>query len=160
VIAKGKTSRCLSRFRSVSHSSIIPAYSNKGWTTSTTWLQLINDIILPHLNNQPGVIVCDVYGVHKTATVTSWCEERNIEVLYVPPGLTSTRQPLDVKVFGPLKSVITKMWGDARINDPLAIPQIEQVIPMFRHAYQVECMRHVWMMYGMTRHACMSCFMW
>ena len=156
MIAKGKTARCLSRFRSSGHSSIIPAYSNKGWTTQATWIYFLDHVIAPYLNNQPGVLVCDVYQPHITPRVEMWYAEHNIEIIYIPAGLTPTRQPLDVKVNGPLKQIITKMWGDARLNDPLSKPKLEHIIPMFRQAYKVRCVCYVMSCRVVYFHA-MSC---
>jgi hypothetical protein len=42
----------------------------------------------------------------------------NIKLYFVPAGGTSTLQPLDIKVFGALKSTARKVWGQRYANDP------------------------------------------
>ena len=45
-----------------------------------------------------------MYAAHRSQVIKDKAKELNIELLYVPAGGTSIYQPLDVRIFGELKS--------------------------------------------------------
>ena len=50
-----------------------------------------------------GALIWDVYAAHFTPKVRARLDELKIKTIYVPASKTSTRQPLDTHIFGPLK---------------------------------------------------------
>ena len=45
-------------------------------------------------------------------------KKRNIELIFVPKGLTSKYQPLDVLINGILKQKAKKLWREEIVKDP------------------------------------------
>ena len=49
-------------------------------------------------------LLLDLYAAHKMDEVKAYAESKNIELHFIPPGLTDEFQPLDGRVFGCLKA--------------------------------------------------------
>ena len=56
-----------------------------------------------NIKNNKSVLLMDQYSSHITDKVINDAREKNIIIKYVPVGLTSKYQPLDVKINGILK---------------------------------------------------------
>ena len=54
----------------------------------------------------------DQYGSHMTEKVKDYAKINNINIIYVPVGLTSKYQPLDVGINGILKNKATKAYSN------------------------------------------------
>jgi hypothetical protein len=54
----------------------------------------------------------------KTKFIKNEAIKRNIKLIYVPKGLTSTFQPLDILINGILKQKAKKLWRQEIIKDP------------------------------------------
>lgn len=78
-------------------------HSESGWSTEETFVQYIQHIG-EYFNNQEVHLLLDVYTAHRTDTVKETAHSYNIHLHFIPPGCTDLVQPLDVKVFGALKS--------------------------------------------------------
>ena len=50
------------------------------------------------------LLIWDVYAAHRSQVIKDKANELNIELLYIPAGATSLYQPLDIRIFGELKS--------------------------------------------------------
>ena len=53
-----------------------------------------------------------VCAAHRTDAVKQRAEELGITLYFIPPGCTDLVQPLDVKVFGALKSTARKLFRE------------------------------------------------
>ena len=101
VIAKGRTQRCLKKFGE--HPNIQFHHTESGWTTESVMMRFL-DAIHQDAGGCPCCLVLDLYPSHRTEAVIKRAEELDIELIFVPAGLTSKLQPLDIRVFGELKS--------------------------------------------------------
>jgi hypothetical protein len=101
VIAKGKTERSLRKFGEIP--GVVFKFSESGWATEQLILEFIEWLSV-QVNEEPCMVIMDVYPTHRTERVKEKAFEKNIEILYVPAGGTSKYQPLDARVFGELKS--------------------------------------------------------
>ena len=104
-IAKGKTQEVIeSQIGDVGYH--FKAYSENGWTTEETFIEYLTG-----LRNHFGFedkhtlhIILDVFRAHITDNVKQACDELNIKLHLIPAGMTDELQPLDKKIFGPMKS--------------------------------------------------------
>ena len=83
--------------------------------TETGWVNeeiLISYLEWLHKNcqNEPCLLIWDVYDAHRSQKVKDKAKELNIELAFVPAGGTSQYQPLDVRIFGELKSRARKKF--------------------------------------------------
>ena len=93
-------------------------YAEKGNMTGEVLIQMIKDIILPHLNGRAGVLVMDDHRAHRTDEVKLFCASNNIEIVLVPKGATGELQPLDISFMGPFKKIRQQIWTTRRSFDP------------------------------------------
>ncbi len=63
-------------------------------------------------------LILDKYPVHTDNLIQEEARRLNIDLIYVPAGKTSTNQPLDVGVNGPIKSVGRCIANKAFLKDP------------------------------------------
>ena len=108
VIAKGKTSRCEKKFGK-SNENLIFAHTESGWSNEEILIQYL-EWIHEKCNKEPCALVWDIFPAHQAECVVTKAKELKIELLFVPAGGTSQYQPLDVKVFGELKSRARKKF--------------------------------------------------
>ena len=55
-------------------------------------------------------LILDVYRAHFTESVRKHAENLNIELIPIPAGMTDEMQPLDLRIFGPLKRYATRLF--------------------------------------------------
>ena len=91
VIGKGSSSRCLSKFELEKYKGkVLGTYSPRGWTTVKTMIWYIDNIIVPHTKGELAVMTWDCYACHLDPEVISHSHKKNLHIIPVPPGGTST----------------------------------------------------------------------
>lgn len=116
VIAAGVTIRSLNKLQLERFApSIEGKYNTTAWMTASRLVKIINNIIVPYLKGRAGALVLDTVKSHNREVVKTALAQHNIEALWVPVGCTGTLQPLDVGVFGPMKSHIRSRWRQKRL---------------------------------------------
>ena len=116
-IAKGETEAVLeTQIGDVGYH--LRAFSSNGWTTSETFIQYLTGI-----RNHYGFedshtihIILDLFKAHITDAVSDAAKELNIKLYLIPAGMTDELQPLDKKIFGPMKTFSRKLFR-MRYND-------------------------------------------
>ncbi len=101
LIAKGTTQRCLKKYKL--NDSIIGTYNRKGWANEKCIMIVLNQIS-SITNNDESLLLMDQYRSHITQKVLDYAKSKNINILFIPVGLTSIYQPLDVAINGILKA--------------------------------------------------------
>ena len=96
---------------------ILGTYNNNGWINNE-----MNRIVLDEIYNttkgKPSALLLDQFTIHTDDFVKDEAKKRNIELIYVPKGLTSKYQPLDVLINGILKQKAKKLWRQEIIENP------------------------------------------
>jgi hypothetical protein len=64
------------------------------------------------------LLVLDVYSSHRNEEIIKLADAQNIDLLFIPPGMTGKIQPLDAAVFGQLKSAGSCRWIQDYLHDP------------------------------------------
>jgi hypothetical protein len=82
-----------------------------GWTNAEMYMEYIWRVILPYTQGQAATIVHDGFKAHHTEDVLSFLLCHNLFPIDVPAKQTSTLQPLDVGVFGPMKAKSKRRWN-------------------------------------------------
>ncbi len=113
--AKGKTNRCLKKYNL--NDEILGTYSNNGWT-NVGILIIILDLIFLYTNGQKTCLLMDQFPSHTEEHITKYSNEKNIELIFVPIGLTYKYQPLDVMINGILKKKAKTLWRKEIIKNP------------------------------------------
>jgi DDE superfamily endonuclease len=85
-----------------------------GWTNEAVYVEYLQRVILPYTAGRPATIVHDSLTSHHTDAVLSFLRTHNLFPIDVPAGQTSTLQPLDVGVFGPVKASAARRWNEEK----------------------------------------------
>ena len=64
------------------------------------------------------------YSVHKNEIIKDIAKSYNIFLHYVPPTMTATNQPLDVKINGPVKAIGKQLAKEIFLEDPFSTPTL------------------------------------
>ena len=98
------------------------SHSPSGWSTHNTmktylaWLRNYYDTAFHNMEGyQPGItpihLLLDVHSSHRKEETKQYAAELNIELHFIPPGMTDILQPLDVRIFGALKAKARAAWN-------------------------------------------------
>ena len=102
IIAKGKTERCEeSQLGDTAYH--FKTHSVNGWSTNETFQEYLH-FISNYYNGQPLHLLLDLHSSHRGDQIHLLAAKLNITLHYIPAGQTDKYQPLDRKIFGPLKA--------------------------------------------------------
>ena len=110
-ITKGKSELSIDN-----HIGDVPGHmkscTENGWTTEDTFCQYLTGIrgYYGFDNNNTVHMILDVFKVHISEKVKECAKNLNIKLYVIPAGMTDELQPLDKKIFGPLKSFIHSLY--------------------------------------------------
>ena len=113
--AKGKTTKCLKKYNL--NDSILGTYSNNGWSNCGI-MKIILEQIFIITKGKKSILLLDQFPSHTDKFVVKDAESKNIELIFVPKGLTYKYQPLDVLINGILKQKAKKMWRQEIVRNP------------------------------------------
>jgi hypothetical protein len=124
---KGKTNKSLQKLKLDDNLEIYGKYSPNGWISENIMLFILNQIS-EISKGKYAILILDKYSVHIHDNIKKKAELLNIILIYIPSGCTSTNQPLDVCINGPIKSIGKKLAKNIYINDPFATPTLQDSI--------------------------------
>lgn len=119
VIMRGKTKNSLKKIAEIDDNEVNKHYSNSGWI-NVGILKFLLDEIVKITNKENSVLILDQYSSHQNEEIEKYAKELNIKFEFVPAGMTSTRQPLDVNFNGPVKSIGRGLANKIFLKDPYA----------------------------------------
>ena len=130
VIYKGKTSRCHPKYAFPGDWNI--SHSPHHWSTESTMLEYISEIILPFISSQrqlygepeskAALVIMDNFKGQITPKVSEILEQNNIHVALLPPNTTDRLQPMDLSINKPVKDYLRREfedWYASQINDQI-----------------------------------------
>ena len=94
--------------------------NTSGWSNSEIfmdWLQHFKKHARASMENQV-LLLMDNYKTHLTAQSLEFSEKNGIVLLTFPPHCSNKLQPLDISVYGPLKTYYNAKCGNCMINKP------------------------------------------
>lgn len=104
MIAKGTGNRC----EATQLGDIYPHFSHhteSGWMDQDAFVTYLKFLRQQFHDDQKVYLILDTYSSHRTQSAREMAEGLNISLIFVPPGMTDCCQPLDLRVFGALKSI-------------------------------------------------------
>jgi len=100
--------------------------NTKGWTSNVHGLQWLCEVFerstREKANGKPRLLICDGHDSHITAEWITHCMRNNIILMVLPPHSSHLTQPLDVGVFGPLKTCM------ASAIEPLISTELHRIL--------------------------------
>ena len=108
IVAKGTTRVAERKYITAEPNSDILLHSKRWWTTSDVMINYLNWLSKDVINNEEFALVLDVYSSHREQSVKLEAVKLKIKLIYVPACGTGAFQPLDRKIFGPLKKMLQK----------------------------------------------------
>jgi len=100
--------------------------NTKGWTSNIHGLQWLCEVFerltREKANGKPRLLICDGHDSHITASWIAHCMKNNIIFMVLPPHSSHLTQPLDVGVFGPLKTCM------ASAIEPLISTELHRIL--------------------------------
>lgn len=104
-------------------SSISYSVQSKAWIDTEEMLRYIETILIPFTQTQPEhrcLLLLDSFSVHLCERVQTKMRDLNIDLLYVPKGMTGLLQPLDIGINKPFKDRLKTcytQWLVSQITD-------------------------------------------
>lgn len=84
--------------------------SDKGWMDSVCFLDWFEKLFIPSISQErPVVLIFDGHKSHISVPLIKSAVEKQVILLKLPPNSTHNLQPLDVGVYGPLKTAWEKI---------------------------------------------------
>ena len=83
--------------------------SKKGWTSDLIrfgWLKVHFQLFVSKSTNLRHLLIIDSHSSHVTARFIAFCITSKIDLFLLPPHSSHKTQPLDLSIFGPLKTAI------------------------------------------------------
>lgn len=135
IIIKGKTNRCLNKISLDDNNKrqLVLTHSESGWNNTNITSSILEQIYKTTGGNKSALIM-DKHSSHKGDDIDIKAKEYNIQIIYVPTGMTSILQPLDIKINGPLKCIGHKYIKNMYVNDPYYCPNLNDALCSLIHA--------------------------
>jgi hypothetical protein len=94
--------------------------SKSGWFGMFEFEKWFKDLLLPILKRKVGrkLLIGDNLAAHISPTVIDLCRENDIQFVCLPPNSTDKLQPLDVGIFGPLKTAWRRILTQYKARNP------------------------------------------
>lgn len=84
----------------------ISTFSKKSYMTTENFIEYLNFIRKQFNSEIPIHLIVDSYASHKSLKSIMVAKQLNINLYFIPSGLTDILQPLDLSIFAPLKSKV------------------------------------------------------
>lgn len=95
--------------------------SESGWTSNYLGIEWLRQVFLPRSkpanDDEWRLLIVDGHGSHTTVEFMYECFINKVELLFLPAHTSHITQPLDVGVFGPLKTYYRAEIASYTIND-------------------------------------------
>lgn len=77
---------------------VVVKFNSIAYANSENLLQWLDEQVIPVLENEPSLMVADLFGAHKTDDVLDTLWANDITLSIIPGGCTGLVQPLDVSI--------------------------------------------------------------
>ena len=112
-LAKGSTSTCEKQFEKMkSDPGDYIIYHSAGGNTDDNCMAFYLNQVSIWMKNQPCALILDKYASHISEATIRKAAEKNIRLIFIPTSATDQFQPLDLRVFGALKSIASSKFSD------------------------------------------------
>lgn len=129
--------------------------TDNAWMNSHVWLEWLKTIFIPcsgATKDNRVLLLIDNHSTHLTFDAIQFASDNGVDIFPFPPRASHIMQPLDVGVFGALKSLVEQEWMDAMINsftlDIMLLIEIVMRPRVFPVAFGGPCVVRGWMESG------------
>ena len=108
-----------------------------GWMTSENFIKYLEHFIkyaVPTENNRL-LLLMDNHASHVTLEAVNLCRQNFITLLGFPAHTSHRMQPLDVSLYGPLKTIYSRVCADFLSNNPGKVITLHDIASLFGKAY-------------------------
>ena len=137
-VIKGKTARCLKKITDNASAAVrrVRLYTSvKGWMNTEIMLKWLQEVVRPYTRGEPAALLLDRYPSHWRPEVQAKAAAMQLRLIQVPGGCTSTLQPLDVGVNGPMLKARQRIWLQERIRRPGVGDTYQAAVERTQQAY-------------------------
>jgi hypothetical protein len=102
--------------------------SKKGWTSDLIGFEWLKSHFQPFVSkstNSRSLLIIDGHSSHVTARFIAYYITSKIDLFLLPPHLSHKTQPLDLLIFGPLKTVINLEVDRIFRHSTMRLPRVE-----------------------------------
>ena len=102
--------------------------SHKGWTSDSIGYEWLTTVFEPETKPttpRRRLLITDGHSSHLTAKFIAFCLEKTIDLVVLPPHSSHITQPLDVAIFSPLKTYLSRETDRLSRFDPGRISKVE-----------------------------------
>jgi hypothetical protein len=102
--------------------------SKKGWTSDLIGFEWLKSHFQPFVSkstNSQHLLIIDSHSSHVTAQFIAFCITSKIDLFLLPPHSSHKTQPLDLSIFGPLKTVINLEVDRIFRHSTMRLPHVE-----------------------------------
>jgi hypothetical protein len=102
--------------------------SKKGWTSDLIgfeWLKAHFQPFVSKSTNSWHLLIIDGHSSHVTARFIAYCITSKIDLFLLPPHSSHKTQPLDLSIFGPLKTALNLEVDRIFRHSTMRLPRIE-----------------------------------
>ena len=120
LIYKGTTKRCEPNKILTDADKTTYAHSKSHWSVQRTFVQYIDEILLPYFKqcrevwgldgDAKGLLIWDLYKSHITDNVMNYLKENNVVVIMIPANYTGVLQPCDLTINKKYKQELRKKF--------------------------------------------------
>jgi hypothetical protein len=151
ILAHGTTPRCETRYRNhaaiqtaIAGGDLVLSHQRNGWSDAVIMGQYLR--WLRTLYKGPGrrppriALVWDVWASHRCQETKDLASLLQIELEFIPPGMTGECQPLDRRIFGNLKSRTRSRFDHmyCRGQDPTMEDSVAMLVDAWKSIGQEE----------------------
>jgi hypothetical protein len=102
--------------------------SKKGWTSDLIgfeWLKADFQLFISKSTNSRHLLIIDGHSSHVTARFIAYCITSKIDLFLLPPHSSHKTQPLNLSIFGPLKTAFNLEVDQIFRHSTMRLPRIE-----------------------------------
>jgi hypothetical protein len=102
--------------------------SKKGWTSDLIgfeWLKTHFQPLVSKSTDSRYLLIIDGHSSHVTARFIAYCITSKIDLFLLPPHSSHKTQPLDLSIFGPLKTAINLEVDRIFRHSTMRLPRVE-----------------------------------
>ena len=112
-LAKGSSNKCEKQFDGMKSSpDDYFIFHSQGGNTDNEAMLFYLRLVNKWMKNQNCVLILDRYSSHMSEPVLEEAEKLKIKLIFIPTSATDKFQPLDLRVFGALKSSASSFFND------------------------------------------------
>ena len=115
----GRTHHSLSKLNEVNKSLVVINVNNNAWATKNIIKDWIQKIYIPYFNGtdlSKTLLIWDNASMNNSFEILKFLNDKKINIIFVPRGLTPILHPLDLSINRPLKDWVKKKYEECIQN--------------------------------------------